>query len=455
MSSVSGVNLSSLLSALGSSSSGIDVSSAVAAAIAADSVPEQQWEAQQSTLQTQTSDINQIQTDVTTLETSLSTMSDPAGALASMTATSSDTDVVQASAASGTAAGTHVVVVNNIASTASWYSNSVATSSTNLTPGSFTLQVGSGTATQIQIGSGVNTLDQLASYINTQNLGVTASVVNDSSGSRLAIVSNNSGAAAGFTITGATGLTFTQASAGQDASLTVDGIPIDSASNTVTGAVNGLTLNLVGAAPGGQVTVSIAPDATQVSQAITSFVSAYNTAIGDVNTQYTVNASNQEGPLAGDSTVEMLQNSLLSIAGYTGGGNGVSTLADLGITMNNDGTLSVDSATLNNAIQNNFSAVQNFMQGASSNGFASFLNTQLSNLTAPVTGAFTVDLQSISSENSDLQTQINNFQTYLNTQQTLLTAEYNQADITLQQLPEEESQINAELGYPPTTSTNS
>jgi flagellar hook-associated protein 2 len=456
MSSVSGINLSSLLSALGSSSSGINVASAVAAALAADSIPEEQLEVQQQTLQTDTSGINQIQTDVTTLQTSLTALSDSAGALASMTATSSDTDVVQATAASGTAAGTHVVVVNNIASTSSWYSNSVATSSTALTPGSFTLQLGSGPATQITIGSGVNTLDQLASSINTQNLGVTASVINDSSGSRLAIVSNNSGVANGFTITGASGLTFTQASAGEDASLTVDGIPIDSASNTVTGAVNGLTLNLVGASPGGQVTVTIAPDANQVSQAITSFVSAYNTAIGDVNTQYTVNAANQEGPLAGDTTVQMLQNNLLSIAGYSGGGNGVSTLADLGITMNNDGTLTVDSATLNNAIQNNFSAVQTFMQGGTSgNGFANFLNNQLNNLTAPVTGAFTVDLQSISSENTDLQTQVNNFQAYLNTQQTLLTAEYNQADITLQQLPEEESQINAELGYPPTTSSNS
>ena len=82
--------------------------------------------------------------------------------------------------------------------------------------------------------------------------------------------------------------------------------------------------------------------------------------------------------------------------------------------MNNDGTLTLDTATLTNAVQNNFAAVQNFMQGASSNGFVSNLNNQLSTLTDPTSGAFTVDLQSISSENKDLQTQINNFQTYLN-----------------------------------------
>jgi len=453
--STSGINLSSVLSALGSSSSGIDVVSSVAQAIAALSAPEQQWQAEQQALQTQTGAINQIQTDVSSLENSLNAMGDPLGALTSMIATSSDTNVVNASAAAGTPSGSHVVVVNNIASTASSYSNSVASSSTTLPAGGFTIKVGSGPATQITIGSGVNTLDQLASSINSQNLGVTASVVNDSTGSRLAIVSTASGAANGFTITGATGLTFTQASAGQDASLTVDGIPIDSASNTITGAVNGLTLNLVGAAPGGQINVTISPDATSAEKAIATFVGAYNTAIGDVNTQYSVSATNQEGPLSGDSAVRMLQDALLSAAGYSGGGNGVSALADLGISMNNDGTLTLDTTKLGNAVQNNFAAVQKFMQGTSSNGFVNNLNNQLGALTDPTTGAFTVDLQSISAENKDLQTQINDFQAYLATQKTLLTAEYSQADITLQQLPQLQSQINAELGYQPTTNKTS
>jgi flagellar hook-associated protein 2 len=451
--STSGVNLSSLLSTLGSSSSGINVQAAVAQAIAADSAPVNEWEQEQVTLQTQSSTISSVENDITTLQTSLNALSDPAGALTSMAATSSNTAVVTASAASGTASGNHVVVVNNLAATAAWYSGSVASSSTPLTPGSFDLQVGSGAATPITIGSGVNTLDQLASYINGLNLGVNASVVNDSSGSRLAIVSASSGAASNFTISNPTGLNFTQAVVGTDASLTVDGIPIDSASNTVTGAVNGLTLNLQSASPNTEVNVSIAPDSGQVSQAITNFVNAYNTVIGDVNSQYTINSNQQEGPLAGDSTLRMLQSSLLSAASYSSGSGTVSTLADLGITMNNDGTLNLDNSTLSDAIQNNFGAVQSFLQGTSSNGFASVLNGQMTALNDPTTGAFTVDLQSISNENTDLQNHINDFQVYLQSQQTLLTNEYNQADVLLQQLPQEEAQINAELGYPPNSTT--
>jgi flagellar hook-associated protein 2 len=451
MSSVSGVNLSSLLSALGSTSSGIDVASAVSQALTALSAPEQQWLSQQKDLQSQATGIDQIQTDVSALATILTALGDPLGSLSSMQTTSSDTNVVNATTTAGAVAGSHVVVVDHIASSASSYSNSVATSSTPLTSGGFTLQVGSGPLTRIQIGGGASTMDQLASYINSQNLGVTASVVNDASGSRLAIVSNNSGVASALSITSASGLTFTQSSAGQDAGLTVDGIPIDSASNTVTGAVNGLTLNLVGAAPGGQITLTVAPNSTLVSQAISAFVTAYNTAIGDVNTQYTTGVTNQEGPLAGDSTVRLLQDSLLSAASYAGSGSSVSSLANLGITMNNDGTLTVNSATLDNAVQTNFAAVQSFMQGTSSNGFVSYLNQQLSTLTDPASGAFTVDLKSITSENTDLQNHINDFQTYLNAQKVLLTAEYSQADITLQEIPRLQAQINSELGLPSTT----
>jgi flagellar hook-associated protein 2 len=434
------------------------------------SAPEQTWETQQQTLQTQSSAIQSIENDISTLQTSLSTLNDPTGTLLSMQANSSDSSIVTASATTGAVAGNHVVVVTNLATTGSWYSSSAASSSTTLSSGSFQLKVGSGNLVTIPIGTNVdgngtntNTMDQLASYINTLNLGVTASVINDASGSRLAIVSNSTGSTNNVTVSnwtggvptgGTTGLSFTQAVVGQDASLTVDGIPIDSATNTVTGAVAGLTLNLEGQAPGTQVNISVAPDASQISQAISSFVSAYNTVVGDINTQYTVNSSNNEGPLATDTNLSMLQSDLLSSPSYSAGSGSISTLADLGITMNKDGTLSVDSTTLNNAIQNNFSAVQNFLQGTALNGFAATLNNQLNTFTNSTSGAFTVDLQSISSENTGLQNSINNFQTYLKTQQTLLTSEYTQADITMQELPQQLQEIDTELGLNNNNSNN-
>jgi flagellar hook-associated protein 2 len=258
-------------------------------------------------------------------------------------------------------------------------------------------------------------------------------------------MSNSSGAANDVAISNATGLNFTRATTGADASLTVDGIPIDSASNTVTGVVPGVTFNLVSAAPGVQVNVSTSTDADKASQAVKDFVSAYNAVISDVNQEFAVGQNGTQGPLSGDSTLRMLQSMLLGSASFPGTGD-ITSLAGLGINMNNDGTLTVDDATLSGAIQGDFAGVKTFFQGTASDGFASTLNTQLKSMTDAVSGAFTVDLQSITNEVSDLQNHIDNFKTFLQSEQARLTDEFNKAATLLQQLPILEQQINAELG---------
>ena len=102
---------------------------------------------------------------------------------------------------------------------------------------------------------------------------------------------------------------------------------------------------------------------------------------------------------------------------------------------------------MTNALQNNFNDVQNFFQGPSLNGFANSLDQQLTTYISPADGAFTVDLQSISTEYSGLQTDISNFETnYITPLRTQLQSEYSQAEILLQQLPTEMQQINTELG---------
>ena len=102
----------------------------------------------------------------------------------------------------------------------------------------------------------------------------------------------------------------------------------------------------------------------------------------------------------------------------------VSNLSSLGISVNNDGTLTLNSASLTSALQNNFSDVQNFFQGAALNGFANSLDQQLTTFISPAEGAFTLDLQSINTEEGNLQTDINNFETnYITPLQTQLKSE--------------------------------
>jgi flagellar hook-associated protein 2 len=451
-SSSSSIDLSQILqAATGASSAGIDVTTAVSAAVTAAQAPETAWENQQATLQSQATALTQIQTDTTNLDNDVQALNSLTGPLSARTVSSSNSTIVSASAASGSAVGNHTVVVNSLASTASWASDTVASSTTPLGAGNFTITDASGNTTTISTGTGTSTLSDVASTINNDNLGVTASVITDANGARLAIVSNTSGSAANFSVAPvAGGLTFSQATNGANASLTVDGISISSASNTVTGALPGVTLNLLDASPGTNVNLTIAPDTTQATTAINQFVTDYNAAIADLNTQFTFTGTS-EGVLATDSTVRSLQSTLEGALDYTytpaSGTTTVSNLSSLGISVNNDGTLTVNSATLTSTLQNNFSDVQNFFQGASFNGFANSMDQQLTSFISPADGAFTVDLSSINTEYDGLQTDISNFETnYITPLKTHLTSEYSSAEILLQQLPTEMQQINTELG---------
>jgi flagellar hook-associated protein 2 len=453
-SSSSGIDISSILqAATGSSSSGIDVTAAVNSALTAARAPETAWENQQSTLQSQSTALTQIQTDATNLDNDMQALNSLTGPLSARTVTSSNSNVVTASAASGSTAGNHIVVVNGLASTDSWASGVVASATTPLAAGTFTITGSNGTPTPISTGTGTSTLNDVANTINNDNLGVTASVISDASGARLAIVSNTSGLAANFSVSSAKGasLSFTQAVTGQNASLSVDGITIASASNTVTGAVAGVTFNLLNANPGTNVSLTVAPDTSQASTAISQFVTDYNKAVSDLNTQFTFSGTG-EGVLATDSSVRSLQMTLEAAVSYTntpasGTTTTVSNLSSLGISVNNDGTMTLNSTTLNNALQNNFNDVQNFFQGAALNGFANSLDQQLTNFISPADGAFTLDLKSMSTEYNGLQTNINNFETnYITPLKAQLQSEYSQAEILLQQLPTEMQQINTELG---------
>jgi flagellar hook-associated protein 2 len=485
---------------------------------------------------------------------SLNTLTGP---LANRTVTSSNTSELTATAATGTVAGSHTVVVNNVATSGAWYSSLESSSTATLPTSSITITPANGTAVTIATGSGNSgdTLADLATAINSDVVGVTATVVSDSTGSRLAIISNSSGSAADFSVsssytswtapqmtsgetlgagsinlTGATsaagsatitmtdgetyaelatainnatdssgnslGLTaaattdangntnmsivstdgstaftinepsstsgslgFTQSVVGKDASLTVDGIPIDSASNTVTGAISGVTLSLLGASPTTSVNLTVASDASTVSTAINQFVTDYNTAMGLLTTQFTFasttdssgNTTSGEGVLASDPLVTALQRSLQQTLNYsytpTSGTTTVSSLYDMGITVGNDGQLSVDSTTLNNALINNASDVQTFLEGTALNGFAASFDSDMNTYTNAATGAFTVDLNSISTTSSDLTSQISDFETgYITSQKTQLTAMYTKAEQALESLSTTMAQINALLG---------
>jgi flagellar hook-associated protein 2 len=453
MSSTGGVGQSILSGSQASSSSGglgagIDVSTLVQSALANQLAELSVMQGQQTAITNEQTALQSFTSDVDALQLAAQALTDPAGLLTDVSATSSNSSIVSAAAAPGTAAGSHTVVVNSLATTSSAYSSAVATSSTVLPAGTISIQVGTGAAQTITVDSSDDTLDGLAAAINSANIGVSASVINDATGSRLAIESNTSGAPGNLTISSSAGLpTFTQAVAGTNASLTVDGIPISSTTNTVSGAINGVTLTLSGASTTTPVTISLGPDTSDQATAINNYVTAYNKVIGDINTQEQVSSSSGEaGPLASDSSLSLAQSLILASSSYAMAGNGaISELSDLGITMNNDGTLAVDNGALTTALQSNSSAVQSFFDATSTGSFGANVTSALNLLADPVTGALTNDATGLAQTQTGITQQISDFQDQINTQQTALTAEYDQVDTTLQELPLLLSQINSQL----------
>jgi len=440
------------------SGQGIDVASTVQQLVAAAEAPEQQWQSEQLSIQSAEGVVNQINTDLSSLLSNVNALQDAGGALQSVSATSGNSNIVTATATAGASLATHVVTVNNLASTASYYSDAAGlTTTSTLGSGSFDITTSSGRQT---INLNNQTLGQLATSINNNNLGVTASVVTDSAGAHLVIVANNSGAAGGFTIDDSNDpkLGMTLGSSGKDASINIDGIPISSATDTVTGAIPGVTLQLQSAAPGQQVQIQTSADTQAASQAVTDFVNSYNSVIQDLNSQLAVtqnsDGSTSANPLESDGTVSLVQQQLMNFMTQAFGSDSTyNTLGSLGISMNNDGTLAVDSTQLNAALNGDYSGVLNFFQSTS--GFATGLSAQLTQLTDPTEGAFNLDLQGMQSTYSSLQDQVNDFQTYIASQEQMWTTQYDQLNVTLLQWPFQQQEMNALFGTNSNSNSNS
>ncbi len=447
--------LSQINDAFSGKTAGIDVSSVVDSLMQVEEQPETQMKSEQATIDSQISALTNINTELSTLQNSVQALEDPiGGVLSQLTASSSDSEVVSASAGSTATAGTHTVTVTNLATTSSSYSGYI--SSGSLAGAQIEIEFGNSSdptsSNAINIPTTDTTLQEAADYINQGSYGVTASVVSDSVGSRLVLTSQTSGAAGNLTVNSSAS-NFTT-SAGVDAQLTVDGVPVDSGSNTVTSAIPGVTLTLGAADANTPVTISVQPDTAQATNAIENFVDAYNAVIGSINSQYTLDSNGNEGVLAGDSMVETLQGQLLDMVSTAVSNNGqYSNLQSLGIEMQNDGTLQLDSSTLSEALNSSYSAVQNFFQSTS--GWGQIANTEMTQLTDPTTGPVAVDITGLQQTNSDLTNQISDFEANMTVVQDQLTTQYDNLDTLLIQYPLEMQEAAEQLAsLPGATSTS-
>ena len=451
MSTSSGISsiLTNINNAFSGKTSGIDVASTVDALMQLKRAPETEWQNEQSAVNTRISTLGTIASELSQLQTAVNDLKDSFGALSQKTVTSSNSSIVTATAHASAVAGTHSVIVNQLATTSSSYSDPI-TDPTTLEGTTLTINYGdpdNPTKTDtIPLPDSVKTLQDVADAINqsADNTGVTASVVTDANGQRLALVSKTSGEDGNLTVSGA--VNFYQGVEGKDSLGSVDGVPFDDAGNTVSGVLTGVDLQLSGADKNTTVQINIAPDTNEAATVVNNFITAYNNVMQDINTQFTADSSGNAGPLAGDAALRTLQSQLLEIAGYSPGNDGpYVNLQQLGIEMNNDGTLQMNSTVLDDVLSNHYSDFQNFFQSTDSGAFGQTVGNMLLQITDPTQGTVSADISAQQAISKSLTDQINDFEDQMTAVQQQLTNQYSQLNVLLQQYPMQIQEINSQL----------
>lgn len=414
--------------------SGLDVSSLVDKLVAAKKAPQQnQISSQAAAANTQLSALGQIGAALSALQSAMAPLTD-GSAFASRTVTSSDTTVLGAGSDGTAVNGSYNIVVSKLASALKASSGAFASASTAVGTGTLTLAVG-GKSMSLTLDSTNNSLAAIRDAINkaSDNPGVSATIVTGTDGAHLVLSGTQTGAANGFTVSsnggdgGLAALNYDVAApsgnalsvitAASDANYTIDGLAGNSASNTVSTAIDGLTLNLTKV---GSSTLSVSNDSSKATGALTNLVNTYNSFVGIYQnlTKYDV-TSGTAGAMIGDATLNSINSTLSGIVGGTANG---ATLSSIGISLQVDGTLKLDSSKLATALSDGGKAVGNLFAGTG--GFAAKLNGSLGNWVGD-SGLLAGRTTSLSQQLKDLSNQ----QTVLNSRMDDLTARY-QAQFT-------------------------
>lgn len=393
--------------------SGLNVSGIISQLMTVESQPLTTMQQQVSSYQTSLSAFGSLNSALSALQSSVTSLSSSA-TFTTLGANSSNTAVSTVTAGASATAGTYNLNVSQMAqaqtiSSAGQVSSTAAIGSG--TASTITIQFGSvtGTATSgtfsnatftsdptqsigtIKIDSSNNSLQGIASAINTANVGVTASIVGDGSATpyHLVLTSAKTGSNSSMqiSVSGDSALqnllnydpsgtqNFTQITAAQNASLTVNGIAISSQSNAVSKSIQGLTFNLTGT---GTSTVTVSNNTGAVTNAINSFVTSYNSLNSTMSQLTAYNSTTKvAGPLLGDPTIRTLQNQMRNIfnTSVSGSSGNITSLAQIGVTFKSDGSLTVNSTQLQSALSNNFSAVGSMLSsiGSSSDPLVTYV----------------------------------------------------------------------------------
>ena len=301
--------------------------------------------------------------------------------------------------------------------------------------------------TPLTIDTGDGTLAGLVGAINSAGAGVRASTIRlDDGTQRLMVESATTGAAGDFAVTSGDGTALLGGAgvrAGQDASITVGTDTIHSSTNTFTDLVPGISVTLgTGAVAGTAVSIGAAPDATAMSAKVKTLVDSLNAVLADIDTATRAGVGGAKaGPLAGDSTLRGVRDSLLSALYATTGG----TLADTGVQLDRYGKVTFNEEPFKKAYAADPSAVAaKFVDGASP-GYMARLGAAATAASNAGTGSITLALQGMDNVIKDLNTRIEAWDNRLELRRTALTRQFSALETALSRMNSQSSWLSGQI----------
>ncbi|MDM0085155.1 flagellar filament capping protein FliD [Variovorax sp. J31P179] len=420
-----------------------------------------------------------VQSALSVLQTAAKKLSDPA-LFQSVTGTPTVSGILAASSTDASSAGNYSITVSQLAQSQSAIAAGQASTTTAIGNGKITIDFGTITggtldpatgqysgatfaadasrvAKPITIDPSNNTLAGIREAINGADAGVTASIVNDGSGTpnRLVLVSTQTGEASSMRISvdGDAALqnllgndpagtqNLKQTVAAQNAKLTVNGIAITSASNTVKEAIQGSTLTLVNTGTTG---LSMKANTSSVTSAINDFVKAYNSLQSTATTLTAYDADTKTGAaLMGDSTLRNLQTRIRQAltTPQAGGTDGFKVLTEIGVSFQKDGTLAVDSTKLDKALGSNLEGVANLFASAtgSTSGYGKQIDALVTDLNS-TGGSLKVASDGVTETIKELDKQYDAMQTRVDDTVARYRKQFNQLDVLV-------NSMNSTLSY--------
>ncbi len=460
---MSGITISGL-------GTGLDIGGMVTAIADAEKAPKQaQIDRLTTKTETSLSAVGTLTSAVETFEASLTALESSSSSFEGLGVQSSADGVASATAGAGAVPGSYKVEVISLASSSKVASASLegGASTTFDSGGTLTIDVGDNASYEVQVAPGAS-LTEIRDAINSQlsaTAGISANIITDASGARLVLSSEVTGEGTDLYVKGTGDLAALNINVDEDgnhdltqqsgtgagsitlasnASYKIDGLELSSSTNTVT-ALSGLSIKLTAE---GTTTLTVAPNTEGLKTSIEAFVSAYNNLITVTNALTRVTTSEDEtstyaGALVGDALVRSLLGSIRNelVQPSTGSGE-LSVLAQLGVTTNKDGTLSIDDAKLSSALETHYDEVQAFFVG--DDGLIPRLKSVTEPYTAPggLLAGRTKSLQKTMTQLSEQQQALDR---RIDSLTTSLYTKYNNMDILVAQLQATSESILATL----------